>query len=214
MGELGKEENMTMTISAVILAGGMGRRMGGIDKGLQIFHGKPLFMWVYERLHQQLSDISINANRNQECYAQSGLNVFQDELEGFQGPLSGILTALRQAKTDLVLFVPCDCPFLPLNLLEKLKSAVQNSPVLSAYVYDGEREHPTFCLLSKQLADNLAQYLLAGERKMLKFMQENQVIPVDFSLEKNSFQNMNRLQDLQGLSGPIVVEKQPKFIGE
>lgn len=187
---------MTATISAVILAGGQGKRMGGVDKGLQLWHGKPLFEHVRQRLSAQIAEISVNANRNQQCYAQSGLNVFADKSEGFQGPLSGILTALERTKTDFVLFVPCDCPQLPLNLLAKLKSAVENSAVLIAYAHDGEREHPTFCLISTRLSAALADYLATGERRMRSFMQRHGAVAVDFSEQKEAFKNMNRLEDL------------------
>lgn len=191
-----------MEISAVILAGGLARRMGGVDKGLQCFQNKPLYLHCYHRLKEQVTEVAINANRNQEIYRQSGLPVFTDELPNFQGPLSGILTGLRRATSDLVLFVPCDCPFLPLNLLDKLKqpilqSAVQNQSVLLTYATDGEREHPTFCLVSTLLADKLADYLQKGERRMLQFMRENGAVAVDFSHQKAAFQNMNTLTDLK-----------------
>ncbi|HBO37179.1 MAG TPA: molybdenum cofactor guanylyltransferase MobA [Pasteurellaceae bacterium] len=188
---------MIMTINAVILAGGQAKRMGGVDKGLQLWQGKPLFQHIYRRLLPQVKNISINANRNQAIYAQSGLPVFSDRLSGFQGPLSGILTALELSKTDYVLFVPCDCPFLPLNLLQKLKSAVENHHVLIAYAHDGEREHPTFCLMSTALSATLAAYLASGERRMLRFMKENGAFAVDFSEQAEAFRNMNRLEDLQ-----------------
>ncbi|URL02209.1 molybdenum cofactor guanylyltransferase MobA [Avibacterium sp. 21-595] len=197
-----------MKISAVILAGGLARRMGGADKGLQLLQGQPLFWHCYQRLTPQLNDIAINANRNQALYRQSGLPVFADELADFQGPLSGILTSLRLSHSDFVLFVPCDCPFLPLNLLEKLqqpilrslphsRSAGENSPVLLTYATDGEREHPTFCLVSTTLAEKLADYLQKGERRMLQFMRQNGAIAVDFSEQKAAFQNFNTLADLE-----------------
>ncbi len=114
---------MKYTISAVILAGGKARRMNGADKGLQLLQNKPLISHVIERLQPQVIDISINANRHHEEYAQWVFPVFSDELPDFQGPLSGMLTALEQAKTDFVLFVPCDSPYFPQNLLEKLKKS-------------------------------------------------------------------------------------------
>ncbi|CAM3817945.1 molybdenum cofactor guanylyltransferase MobA [Avibacterium endocarditidis] len=197
-----------MKISAVILAGGRARRMGGVDKGLQLFRGQPLVWHCYQRLKDQVAQVAVNANRNQERYAQLGLPVFADELADFQGPLSGILTGLKRAESDFVLFVPCDCPFLPLNLLEKLqqpilqslldrKSAGENSPVLLTYATDGEREHPTFCLVSTLLAEKLATYLHSGERRMLQFMRENGAIAVDVHDQKEAFQNFNTLADLE-----------------
>jgi molybdopterin-guanine dinucleotide biosynthesis protein A len=188
---------MTISISAVILAGGQAKRMGGVDKGLQTLHGKPLFQFIYDRLHSQVEHISVNANRNQAIYATTGLPVFGDKIEGFQGPLSGILTALERADTDFVLFVPCDSPFFPDNLLGKLKSAVDFHGVSIAYVHDGEREHPTFCLMARSLKEKLAAYLAAGERRMLQFMRQNGAVSVDFSENKAAFTNINTLDELQ-----------------
>ena len=187
---------MTISISAVILAGGQAKRMGGVDKGLQPLQGKPLFQFIYDRLHSQVEHISVNANRNQAIYATAGLPVFGDNIEGFQGPLSGILTALERSETDFVLFVPCDSPFFPDNLLEKLKSAVVFHGVSIAYVHDGEREHPTFCLMARSLKEKLAAYLATGERRMLQFMRQNGAVSVDFSENKAAFTNINTLAEL------------------
>ena len=187
---------MTISISAVILAGGQAKRMGGADKGLQLLHGKPLFQHIYERLRTQVEQISINANRNHAEYSADGLMVFADRIAGFQGPLSGILTALERADSDFVLFVPCDSPFFPDNLLEKLKSAVVFHGVSIAYAHDGEREHPTFCLMARSLKDKLADYLASGERRMLQFMRQNGAVSVDFSENKQAFTNINTLDDL------------------
>ena len=188
---------MTISISAVILAGGQAKRMGSVDKGLQPLQGKPLFQFIYDRLHSQVEHISVNANRNQAIYAVAGLPVFGDNIEGFQGPLSGILTALERSETDFVLFVPCDSPFFPDNLLEKLKSAVVFHGVSIAYVHDGEREHPTFCLMARSLKEKLAAYLATGERRMLHFMRQNEAVSVDFSENKAAFTNINTLDELQ-----------------
>lgn len=188
---------MTMTISAVILAGGKARRMEGRDKGLQLLGEKPLVEHILERLTPQIHNISINANRNQDAYAQWGYPVFSDELPDFQGPLSGMLTALSRAETNFVLFVPCDTPFFPLNLLEKLKSAVKNHRTLLAYACDEEREHPTFCLMSVSLKDKLRDYLSSGERRLLQFMRENGGISVQFDTNEGQFLNFNTLDDLQ-----------------
>ncbi|ABR73688.1 molybdenum cofactor guanylyltransferase [Actinobacillus succinogenes] len=186
-----------ITISAVILAGGLARRMNGADKGLQKFHGKPLIQHVIERLQPQISTILINANRNLTDYKKFGLPIFSDELADYQGPLSGMLTGLKKAQTDYVLFVPCDCPFLPLNLVEKLKSAVEKSDVFAAYATDGERAHPTFCLISRQLLTALSEYLVRGERRMLHFLNNRRAVAVDFSQQKSAFRNFNTLEELQ-----------------
>lgn len=194
---------MKYTISAVILAGGKARRMNGADKGLQLLQNKPLISHVIERLQPQVIDISINANRHHAEYAQWGFPVFSDELPDFQGPLSGMLTSLEQAKTDFVLFVPCDSPYFPQNLLEKLKSAVKNDRTLIAYACDEEREHPVFCLMSVQLKEKLRHYLASGERRLLQFMKENGGISVKFTKEEGNFENFNTMDDLKKNSNLI-----------
>lgn len=188
---------MAITISAVILAGGLARRMGGRDKGLQCLGNKPLIWQVIQRLQPQISTISINANRNQQEYAAFGLPVFSDELPDFQGPLSGMLTALNRAETDFVLFTPCDSPYFPTNLLEKLKSAVENDRTFIAYAEDDIRPHPTFCLMSVKLQDNLRAYLAKGERRLLQFMRENGGVAVKFTPNEGVFVNFNTLEELE-----------------
>ena len=188
---------MTITISAVILAGGKARRMGGQDKGLQILGKQSLIEHIIHRLQPQIHDISINANRNQTEYAKFSFPVFSDELPDFQGPLSGMLTALEKTKSDFILFTPCDTPFFPTNLLDKLQSAVENHCALIAYACDEEREHPVFCLMSVQLKEKLRHYLASGERRLLQFMNENGGISVKFTKEEGNFENFNTLDDLK-----------------
>ena len=154
---------MTIIISAVILAGGKARRMGGQDKGLQILGKQSLIQHVINRLQPQIHDISINANRNQTKYAKFGFPVFSDELPDFQGPLSGMLTALEKDKKVSLSFLHLVIRlFFPMNLLDKLKSAVKNDRTLIAYACDEEREHPVFCLMSVQLKEKIATLLSIG----------------------------------------------------
>ena len=194
---------MTITISAVILAGGKARRMGGQDKGLQILGKQSLIEHVINRLQPQIHQISINANRNQTEYAKFGFPVFSDELPDFQGPLSGMLTALEKTNSDFILFTPCDTPFFPTNLLDKLKSTVKNDRTLIAYACDEEREHPVFCLMSVQLKEKLQHYLASGERRLLQFMKENGGVAVKFTKEEGNFENFNTLDDLKKNSNLI-----------
>ncbi|VEJ09034.1 molybdenum cofactor guanylyltransferase MobA [Actinobacillus delphinicola] len=188
---------MTITISGVILAGGKARRMQGQDKGLVSFQGKPMITHCLARLLPQVSMVSINANRNHEKYVTYDVPVFADDLPDFQGPLSGMLTALKRARTDYVLFVPCDNPFLSEHLCSRLLQAVQQHNTQLAYANDGERDHPTFCLMSRQLVADLEEYLAKGQRRILTFMQQQGGIAVDFSDEKNAFQNFNTLDDVR-----------------
>ncbi|MFC0322924.1 molybdenum cofactor guanylyltransferase MobA [Gallibacterium melopsittaci] len=187
---------MSEKITAVILCGGKAQRMNGTDKGLQQLANKPLYQWVYEVIAPQVDQVMISANRSLDQYAESDLPIITDSITGFLGPLSGMLTGLQQAKTDWVLFVPCDTPYLPVNLVEKLMTARQaDTDVI--YVTDGEREHPTCCLLHRNLIPALEEYLQQGQRRVLGFMQQHHYQTVDFSTEKQHFININSLDELQ-----------------
>ncbi|MDH3001195.1 hypothetical protein A1D23_12110 [Chelonobacter oris] len=187
-------------ISAVILCGGLSQRMQGADKGLQLLRQKPLVMHVKARLQGQVQQILINANRNQQHYAKCGLPVFMDELDGFLGPLSGMLSGLKHSVSEWVLFVPCDAPFLPSDLAARLQSAVRQQPAELAYVSDGEREHPTFALMNKSLIPALETYLLEGGRKVRDFMHRQCYSVVDFSDQPQAFANFNCLSQLDELN--------------
>ena len=195
-----QERGQRGQIGAVILCGGLSRRMQGADKGLQLLQQKPLFIHVKQRLQPQVQQILINANRNQQQYAKCGLPVFIDELDGFLGPLSGMLSGLKHSAQQWVLFVPCDSPFLPLDLAPRLFSAVQQQGLDLAYASDGEREHPTFVLMNKSLTVDLEQYLLAGGRKVRDFMQQHRYAVVDFSDQAEAFANVNYLSQLDEIN--------------
>src|SRR6478735_5870112 len=110
-------------ITGLVLAGGQGSRMGGVDKGLQPFRGRPMVAHVIERLAPQVHSILVNANRNPEAYAEFGHRVVSDEIEGFAGPLAGFERGLAHATTPFLVTVPCDSPFLPTDLVERLRAA-------------------------------------------------------------------------------------------
>lgn len=200
---------MKQAITAVILAGGLARRMDGLDKGLQLLQGKPLFQHILQRLTPQVDQILINANRSQSFYQQSGFTVFGDvqlqNIPEYSGPLSGMLAGLKQAKYDWVLFVPCDSPFFPLNLAEKLYQALFYSQTKlqltqAAYVTVEDKAHPTFCLLHRDLIPALTIYLQQGQRRVLQFMQLQQAVAVNFSQEDAAFTNINTLAELAKLN--------------
>ncbi|WKT00087.1 molybdenum cofactor guanylyltransferase MobA [Gallibacterium salpingitidis] len=186
---------MNENITAVILCGGKAQRMNGADKGLQLLMQKPLYQWVYQAIAPQVSEVIINANRSIEQYAKSQLPVITDQLTGFLGPLSGMLTGLQHAKSDWVLFVPCDTPYLPVNLVEKLAAArLTNTQVV--YATDGKREHPTCCLLHRSLIPALSTYLQQGHRRVLGFLQQQAYQTANFADQKNSFININSVDEL------------------
>lgn len=184
---------MQPNITGVILAGGRSSRMGGNDKGLILLHDKPLFQYVIERLNPQVNYVLINANRNQERYQESGLPVINDAITGFVGPLAGMHAGLSHSTTEWVVFVPCDVPMLPTDLVSQLWQGKQQA--LAAYVHDGERAHPTLALMHVSLKPLLAEYLANGDRKLMIFMDSIHAQPIMFSGQHDQFSNLNTPAD-------------------
>ena len=195
-------EKTSPQIHAVILAGGLARRMNGVEKGLQKLQHRPLIAHILQRLSPQLSAVNgkvyLNINRSQAEYQQfyPHLPFYQDEMPNFQGALSGMLTGFYQIESDYLLFVPCDSPFLPENLLKKLLTALQINQAEIAYAHDGERPHPTFALIHRNVVKALNDYLQTGERRLYQFFRQQKSIAVDFSEQKEAFRNFNTLEEL------------------
>lgn len=183
-------------ISAVILAGGKGRRMGGVDKGLQRFRGRSLIEWVIERLQPQVTEILINANQNQDRYADYGYQVISDLVPDYAGPLAGFHSALSAAANDLVLTVPCDSPFMPEDLADRLERALASASMDIAVARTGEQAHPVFCLLRRSLLPHLSRYLSQGGRKIDAWYADLNVVEVAFDDKPDAFGNFNTLAEL------------------
>lgn len=183
-------------ITGVILAGGKGRRMGGLDKGLVELDGRPLIAHVIDRLRPQVSALLINANRNTEEYRRFGFLVTEDELEDYQGPLAGFAAALRSADTDYILTVPCDGPFFPENLAKRLLSALKDNKAELAVAHDGERMQPVYALIPRALLPSLTGFLNRGERKIDRWYALHKTALADFSDTPNSFFNINSSADI------------------
>ncbi|BDG86804.1 MULTISPECIES: molybdenum cofactor guanylyltransferase MobA [Citrobacter] len=186
--------NLESAITGVVLAGGKARRMGGADKGLLELDGKPLWKHVADTLASQLETVVINANRHQDIYQQSGLRVIPDSLADFPGPLAGMLSVLQQEKGDWFLFCPCDTPYIPRDLVARLKAQRNNAPVV--WVHDGERDHPTIALVNRSVEPFLQEYLRSGERRVMVFMRQAGGHAVDFSDFKQAFVNVNTPEEL------------------
>jgi len=182
-------------ITAVILAGGQARRMGGADKGLLLLDERPLLAWVQERVQPQVDEILISANRNLEQYAQFGYPVLSDEIPGFAGPLAGLHRAMRTARNDLILTVPCDTPFLPADLAQRLCAALTRDSAQIAMPGAGGRTHHAVMLCKKNLAPDLAAYLQSGERKVMEWQRRLKQVVVPFD-EPEAFANFNTPEDL------------------
>lgn len=208
-------------VCAVVLTGGMGSRMGGVDKGLQSLRGKALTHHAIDRLIHQTAGapglIAINANRNVPIYEAWGFSVWQDAIEGFAGPLAGFATALAHcADTEIpyLLTVPCDSPVFPLDLLERLSHAlisnnadiaVASAPETNKHGEKQLRTQPVFCIMRTTLASSLNQFLSQGGRKVDAWTSQHHTIDVAFNLphdDPQAFFNANTLAQLQSLENP------------
>ena len=185
----------SQNITAVILAGGQGSRLGGVDKGLLELNKIPLVQHLINRIQPQVAKIIISANRNIKRYADLGFPVYEDEISDFAGPLAGILKALQQCKSEWLLTVPADSPFIPANLAQRLGKNIQNNKIVMAH--DGERLQPTFALIHKSLASSLEDFLQQGERKARVWMQQQPHKIVDFSDQAYAFININTKDELK-----------------
>ena len=183
-----------MTITGLILAGGQGRRMGGVDKGLQLLRGKPMAQWALERLAPQVDELLINCNQNHEAYARLGRRLVPDEIGGFAGPLAGLHAGLRAASHPLVVTVPCDSPFLPSDLVSRLESHLGANDL--AVARTGEQPHPVFSLVRKSVLPNLEQFLRSGGRKIDAWYASLRTVAVAFDDEADAFRNINTLEEL------------------
>jgi molybdopterin-guanine dinucleotide biosynthesis protein A len=195
-----------MSISAVILAGGLATRMKGADKGLILLHQKPLVQHVIERLKPQVNEIIINANREIATYQTFGYPVLQDEVEDFLGPLAGFSLGLQHAKHDYMLTVPCDSPLLPLDLAKRLMNALTEHDADIAVASSDNNTHPVFSLCKKSVLPSLTAYLQQGERRVSAWQKSQKYIEVDFSDCNDAFTNLNSFEDLARLTSKLQLE--------
>jgi molybdopterin-guanine dinucleotide biosynthesis protein A len=186
-------------VTGVVLAGGQGSRMGGVDKGLQPFRGKPMVAHAIERLAPQVDELLINANRNPEAYAGFGHPVIADEIAGFAGPLAGFERGLAHAHGALVATVPCDSPFLPRDLVARLRGALEASGAVLAVAKTGAQAHPVFCLMRRSVHASLSEFLAHGGRKIDRWYASLAVAEVAFDDEPDAFLNINTREELSGL---------------
>jgi len=189
-------------ITGVLLAGGQGSRMGGIDKGLVTLDGKPMAAWALARLAPQVDEVLINANRNAEAYAALGYPVFGDDIPGQPGPLAGLHAALLQARHPLVATAPCDSPFLPADLVARLAAALLAARADLAVARTEGRSQPVFCLCRRELAGSLRAFLDGGGRKVSQWHAAVKTVEVDFDDVAAAFRNINTPEELAAASRP------------
>jgi molybdopterin-guanine dinucleotide biosynthesis protein A len=198
--------NEDMKLGAVVLAGGQGSRMNGVDKGLQLLQGQSLVMHAVQRLQAQslaVASIAINANRHLNDYQALGFDVLPDAQADFAGPLAGFLVGMTHCPHPYLLTVPCDTPFFTLNLAERLVLALQNQradiAMATAPEDDGVlRRQPVFCVLKVTLKDSLQSFLAQGERKIGAWTALHHTVEVPFE-DPLAFRNLNTVEDVQRL---------------
>jgi molybdopterin-guanine dinucleotide biosynthesis protein A len=184
------------SVTGLILAGGKGSRMGGVDKGLQGFRGKRLVDHVYERFAPQVGGVIINANQNHEEYKIFGVRVVSDAIGGYAGPLAGLHAGLSVSKRPFLASVPCDSPFLPVDLIERLYQRIDETGAELAVAKTGEQPHPVFSLMRRGVLDHLAEFLKGGGRKIDAWYATLNVVEVGFDDEAEAFSNFNTLEEL------------------
>jgi molybdenum cofactor guanylyltransferase len=195
-------------ITGLVLAGGRGSRMGGVDKGLQLHNGQPLAWHALQRLRPQVGALMVNANRNLDSYAAMGVPVWPDATAAhgeYAGPLAGWLAGLAQCTTPWMLTVPCDTPLFPPELAARLAQAVQSENAdiaMAATREDGRVQvQPVFCLLKTALMPSLVAYLASGQRKIDTFTAQHRCATVVFD-DSAAFFNANTSAELQSLARP------------
>jgi len=184
------------SVTGLILAGGKGSRMGGVDKGLQNFRGRRLVDHVYERFAPQVGGVVINANQNHEEYKTFGVRVVSDAIGGYAGPLAGVHAGLSVSKRPFLASVPCDSPFLPADLIERLYQRIDETGAELAVAKTGEQPHPVFSLMRRGVLDHLAEFLKGGGRKIDAWYATLNVVEVAFDDEAEAFSNFNTLEEL------------------
>ena len=192
----------TDQITGVVLAGGRGSRMGGVDKGLQNHLGLPMALHALMRLQAQVGHAMINANRNLAAYESMGVPVWPDALPDHPGPLAGFLSALEHCETPYLVTVPCDTPNFPLDLVQRLADALSQADADIAIAETLEQGvpqlQPVFCLMKASLMESLVQFIHGGQRKIDRWTGQQRSVAVRFD-DADAFFNANTLDELQRL---------------
>lgn len=190
-------------ITGLLLAGGRAQRMGGIDKGLVSFQGKPLIEHAIHRLAPQVANLVINANRNHDIYSQYGYTVVADDNQDFAGPLAGYLAGLKACDTPYMMTAPCDSPLFPSDLVKVLADRLENQEANIAYASSQDSAgrvwaQPVFCLMKRDVLDSLEQFLADGHRKIDRWFASQNACTAIFANE-SAFANANTPEELAQL---------------
>ncbi|MDI9333627.1 MAG: molybdenum cofactor guanylyltransferase MobA [Cytophagales bacterium] len=189
-------------ITAIVLSGGRGSRMGGADKGLQLFGGQPLSQHTAQRIAPQVGQVLINANRHLDVYQSFGYPVFPDADNQYAGPLSGFAAGLRQCQTPYLLTLPCDSPRFPHDLASRMALGLQGDGYEIVMAAQGGWTQPVFCLMRRELLPSLTAFMATGKRKIDAWTAQHQTVVVNFdepSDDPQAFANANTLEELAAL---------------
>jgi molybdopterin-guanine dinucleotide biosynthesis protein A len=194
-------------ITGLVLAGGRGSRMGGVDKGLQNFQGMPLALHAVMRLGPQVGNLMVNANRNLAAYESMGVPVWPDATTEFPGPLAGFLVGLERCETPYLVTVPCDSPQFPLDLVARLAAvlAAEGADLAIAVTREADgtlQTHPVFCLMKTCLMESLVAFMAGGQRRIDRWTAQHRCAHVLFDREGDvaGFFNANTPDELRSLS--------------
>jgi molybdopterin-guanine dinucleotide biosynthesis protein A len=191
--------NSQATVTGVILAGGLARRMNHQDKGLINYKGRPMVSYAIAAVTAVADQSIINANRNKAQYKAFGLPVITDQTDTFDGPLAGILTAMIHTDADILVVVPCDSPLIKAEHLQKLLATRAEHDADVAVAFDGNRLHPVLLAIKTSLKNSLQNYLASGQRKIGHWLEQQKMVKTDFSNEPGIFANINTLTELSEL---------------
>ncbi len=183
-------------VTGIVLSGGQGRRMGGVDKGLVMLDGAPLIGRVLARFAPQVGDVIVNANQNLDRYRTFGWPVVPDAVGGFAGPLAGLHAGMTMAARPLACTVPCDSPFLPLDLVRRLVAALDREHAQLAVARTFDQPHPVFALVRRDLLPHLTAFLKGGGRKIDAWYETLAVVLVAFDDVAHAFANINTRDEL------------------
>lgn len=192
-------------VGAVVLAGGLARRMGGQDKGLVDLGNRPMASWAVDAVRTQVHQIIINANRNHDAYSALGCEVIADRHSGHIGPLAGLSAAMHHLQTDYVFMCPCDSPFINANLVDLLGHACLEQDSDIAVAHDGMRMQPVFCMVHKRSLASLDAYLESGERKIDRWYATQKTVEVDCTSVVASFRNINTEEERVAAVSELLV---------
>jgi len=187
-------------ITAVILAGGRGHRMGDQDKGLVKLAGKPLIEHVLTAVHPQVGKLLISANRNLQQYGHYGYPVISDAMADYQGPLAGFASAMSAVDTDYMITLPCDTPLLPCDLVQRLIQAQELSDGADLSVaHDGTRMQRVIAFMPVALLPDLQAFLDRGDRQIGLWYSQHKIALADFSDMPDAFLNINTPEECNQL---------------